>query len=70
MACGRIIAGMQNRGGDRGLFEAGEDANLQSAAPLAARMRPRTLEEFAGQRHFLGPGKLLTRMLQRTGSAA
>jgi putative ATPase len=64
MACGRIIAGMQNRGGDRGLFEAGEDANLQSAAPLAARMRPRTLEEFAGQRHFLGPGKLLTRMLQ------
>jgi len=26
-------------------------------------MQPRTLEEFVGQRHFLGPGKLLTRML-------
>jgi putative ATPase len=54
---------MQNRDADRGLFEAGEDANLRSAAPLAARMRPRTLDEFVGQRHFLGPGKLLTRML-------
>lgn len=46
------------------LFEAQEKANLKAAAPLASRMRPRTLEEFAGQRHFLGPGKLLTRMLQ------
>ncbi len=46
------------------LFEAQEKAHLQAAAPLASRMRPRTLEEFAGQRHFLGPGKLLTRMLQ------
>jgi len=32
-------------------------------APLAVRMRPRTLEEFAGQKHFLGEGMLLTRML-------
>ncbi len=31
--------------------------------PLAARMRPRTIDEFAGQQHFLGPGKLLRRML-------
>src|SRR5580704_12270891 len=31
--------------------------------PLAARMRPRTIDEFAGQEHFLGPGKLLRRML-------
>src|SRR5436190_22045751 len=38
--------------------------NLDKAAPLAARMRPRTLEEFAGQQHFLGPGKLLRRMLE------
>jgi putative ATPase len=38
--------------------------NLASAAPLAVRMRPRTLDEFAGQRHFLGPGKLLRRMLE------
>ncbi len=32
--------------------------------PLAARMRPRSLDEFAGQRHILGPGKLLRRMLE------
>ena len=46
------------------LFDDLEQARQKSAAPLAARMRPRTLEEFVGQRHFLGPGKLLTRMLQ------
>src|SRR5438105_5438219 len=38
--------------------------NLARAAPLAVRMRPRTLEEFVGQRHFLAPGKLLRRMLE------
>lgn len=32
-------------------------------APLAVRMRPRTLDEVAGQRHILGPGKLLRRMI-------
>jgi len=36
----------------------------RAAEPLAARMRPRTLDEFAGQSHFLGPGKLLRRMLE------
>ncbi len=33
-------------------------------APLALRMRPRTPEEFVGQVHFFGPGKLLRRMLE------
>ncbi|NBC95825.1 MAG: AAA family ATPase [Deinococcus-Thermus bacterium] len=37
---------------------------LTSVQPLAMRMRPRTLDEFAGQEHFLGEGKLLRRMLQ------
>jgi len=37
---------------------------LRAAEPLAVRMRPRTLEEFAGQGHFLGEGKLLRRMLE------
>ncbi|OHB82673.1 MAG: AAA family ATPase [Planctomycetes bacterium RBG_19FT_COMBO_48_8] len=37
---------------------------MASAAPLAVRMRPRKLDEFIGQRHFLGPDKLLTRMLE------
>lgn len=46
------------------LFDELHDKNLRSVAPLAARMRPRSLDEFAGQQHFLGPGKLLRRMLQ------
>src|SRR5437667_8903421 len=52
------------------LFEQAEDDNLRRAQPLAARMRPRTLAEFAGQQHFLGEGKLLRRLLQadRLGS--
>jgi putative ATPase len=35
-----------------------------NATPLAARMRPRTLEEYAGQEHVLGPGKLLRRAIE------
>tara|TARA_B100000029_G_scaffold444787_1_gene464791 strand:+ start:1325 stop:2644 length:1320 start_codon:yes stop_codon:yes gene_type:complete len=46
-----------------GLFEQAEAANLDRARPLAARMRPRTLDEFVGQQHFLGPGQLLRRIL-------
>jgi len=34
------------------------------ASPLAARMRPRTLDEFTGQGHILGPGQLLRRAIQ------
>ena len=33
-------------------------------APLAARMRPRTLNEFVGQAHLVGPGRLLWRSLK------
>ena len=32
--------------------------------PLAARMRPRTLREFIGQEHILGPGRLLRRAIE------
>ncbi len=35
------------------------DAQVAAEAPLAARMRPRTLEEFAGQDHIVGPGSVL-----------
>ena len=45
------------------LWDQQRAANRQAAQPLAVRMRPRTLEEFVGQTHFLGPGKLLRRML-------
>ena len=38
--------------------------NLDATAPLAERMRPRTLEEFAGQEHLLASGKLLRRLIE------
>ena len=38
--------------------------NFGRVAPLAVRMRPVSLDEFVGQEHFLGPGKLLRRMLE------
>jgi len=47
-----------------GLFDRQETENLERAQPLAARMRPHTLDEFVGQQHFLGNGKLLRRMLE------
>ena len=40
------------------------DRNDTSHSPLSARMRPRTLEEYCGQEHILGPGKLLTRSIE------
>lgn len=46
------------------LFSQQEQQRLSENAPLAVRMRPRTLEEFVGQTAFVGPGKLLTRMLE------
>lgn len=45
------------------LFSEQRRKHLATAAPVAVRMRPRSLEEFAGQEHFLGEGKLLRRML-------
>ncbi len=52
------------------LFAQAEAANLRSAQPLAARMRPESLRDFVGQQHFLGEGKLLHRLLKadRLGS--
>ena len=37
---------------------------LKRSAPLADRMRPRTLDEFIGQRHIIGAGRLLRRAIQ------
>ena len=36
-----------------------------AAAPLAARMRPRTLDEFAGQERLIGPGRMLRRAIEQ-----
>ena len=46
------------------LFKESRQKNLARVAPLAVRMRPKTLDEFVGQQHFLGQGKLLRRMLE------
>src|ERR1700679_1006141 len=46
------------------LFADSRKKNLARVAPLPVRMRPRTLDEFVGQTHFLAPGKLLRRMLE------
>jgi putative ATPase len=45
------------------LFAKAEQANRQKAEPLAARMRPRVLDEMIGQSHLLAPGKLLRRLV-------
>jgi putative ATPase len=55
---------MDRNGKNNSLFGASEKANLAGAVPLAARMRPTRTSEFVGQGHFLGPDKLLTRMLE------
>lgn len=49
---------------DNTLFIRAERANIDSVQPLAVRMRPRCLDDFLGQGHFIGPGKLLTRILK------
>src|SRR5688572_18172024 len=38
--------------------------NASRNTPLAARMRPATLDEFVGQQHILGPGQLLRRAIE------
>ena len=55
-------ASISNRGSS--FFEVG------THAPLAARMRPRTIDEIAGQRHLLGEGKPLRRLIEGSGAAS
>jgi putative ATPase len=40
------------------------EPQADAAAPLASRMRPRSLDEFVGQEHILAPGKLLRRAIE------
>jgi putative ATPase len=46
------------------LFEHNLQQRMKTEAPLAARMRPRTLAEFVGQDHIVGKGKLLRRAIE------
>ncbi|MGH7826655.1 MAG: replication-associated recombination protein A [Candidatus Binatia bacterium] len=45
------------------LFETEPKKERRATRPLAERMRPTSLDEFVGQEHFLGPGKLLREMV-------
>ncbi len=47
------------------LFEANRREQLASRAPLATRMRPRTLDELVGQAHLIGEGTLLRRAIEQ-----
>ncbi|WP_298984502.1 AAA family ATPase [Caldilinea sp.] len=49
---------------DLDLFEQANLEQMERSAPLAARMRPRTLDEFVGQEHIVGPGRLLRRAIE------
>jgi len=60
-------------GGDparRGPPSEGGGEGVDPAMPLAARMRPRTLDEFRGQEHLLGPGKAVRAMLDNDQPAS
>jgi len=46
------------------LFESPEPQEFDSTAPLAYRMSPRSLDEFVGQEHIIGEGKLLRRAIE------
>ena len=46
------------------LFDDAEQQAAERVAPLAVRMRPKTLDEVVGQRHLLGPGAPLRRLVE------
>ncbi len=46
------------------LFDHNLRQQIERESPLAHRMRPRTLEEFIGQDHIVGPGRLLRRAIE------
>ena len=47
------------------LFSAAAEDRLRSQAPLAARLRPRTLDDVVGQTHLVGSGKPLRRLVEQ-----
>ena len=53
------------------LFDRAAAAEAEARAPLAERMRPRTLEEYLGQEHLTAQGRLLPEpMISYAGAAA
>jgi putative ATPase len=52
------------------LFDDAAEATLATSGPLAARLRPRTLDEVVGQGHLLGEGSPLRRLVEGGGSTS
>ena len=46
------------------LFDCRSEKIIEESAPLAARMRPKSLDEFEGQAHIVGKGKVLRRAIE------
>jgi putative ATPase len=46
------------------LFSAAAEERLRAKAPLAARLRPRTIDDVVGQEHLVGPGRPLRRLVE------
>jgi putative ATPase len=59
----RAMAKRTTARGDSDLFAAAAERTRRREAPLAERMRPRTLEEFVGQAHLIAPGRLVREMI-------
>jgi putative ATPase len=58
---------MPSRAGESLFADEPEEEATETAAPLAERMRPRNLEEFVGQRHLVGEGRVLRRVIEGGG---
>jgi putative ATPase len=59
-----VRAGTADSGQADSLFDAAGEEAARAAAPLAVRMRPRTLDEVVGQRHLTGEGTLLRKLAE------
>ncbi|MDQ3253947.1 MAG: replication-associated recombination protein A, partial [Acidobacteriota bacterium] len=59
---------MSRRTTDRLFSEPEDEQPVNAGAPLAERMRPRTLDEFAGQSHLIGEGRVLRRLIDGDGA--
>jgi putative ATPase len=57
-------AGAGKASGEVSLFDAAVDVELAKRAPLAARMRPASLDDIVGQRHLLAPGAPLRTLVE------
>ncbi len=47
------------------LFSAAAEERLREQAPLAARLRPSSIDDVVGQEHLVGPGKPLRRLVEQ-----